>query len=353
MAAGTGGHVFPALAIAACLQQQGNDVVWLGTPQGMEVDILKNTGIPLHAIAVKGLKGKGLLRLLTAPFMITAATLQAMRVIRRTAPACVLGMGGFVCGPGGVAAKLMGKPLLIHEQNAVAGTTNRLLARVADKVLEAFPGTFPSAAKVFYTGNPVRKDIAAIEREAAEQSGPLNILTLGGSQGAVAINEAIPAALAAWDDDDRPQLLHQTGKRNLEQARQCYQSHGIGLDDQTRVVPFIEDMASAYAWADLVICRSGASTVSEIAAAGLGSILIPYPYHADQQQSKNAHWLSQAGAALVIEQADLSPELLLQQLQSFNTERDRLIAMGKAARELAIVDAEEVISRHCLEVVHA
>lgn len=354
MAAGTGGHVFPALAIAACLQQQGNAIEWLGTQQGMEVDILKKTDIPLHGISVKGLRGKGLLRLLAAPIMITVATAQAMQVIRKSKPACVLGMGGFVCGPGGVAAKLLGKPLVIHEQNAVAGATNRLLARVANKVLQAFPNTFPASARVFYTGNPVRADIRSLERTNSEaNSGPLKILILGGSQGAVAINEVIPKVLANWTGSQRPEVLHQTGKANYQQAKQCYQTAAVAIGENTRVQPFIDDMAAAYAWADLVICRSGASTVSEIAVVGLLSILIPYPHHADQQQTKNAQWLSNEDAAILLQQSELTPQRLQQTLQSLDNNRGEIKRMGLAAKNLAIIDAEKEISRHCLEAAHA
>jgi len=357
MAAGTGGHVFPALAIATCLQQQGNAIEWLGTRGGMEVDLLKKTDIPMHSISVKGLRGKGLLRLLMAPLMIFLATLQAIQVIRKTRPACVLGMGGFVCGPGGVAAKLMGKPLVIHEQNAVAGVTNRLLSRIANKVLQAFPDTFPAGPKVFYTGNPVRDDILAIKtvdgNVNADESRPLKVLVLGGSLGAVAINETIPQMLAGWRNGDSPEILHQTGKRNWQQTQAFYQAQGVEINGRVRVQPFIDDMAEAYTWADLVICRSGASTVSELAVAGLLSILIPYPHHSDQQQTKNARWLSDANAAILLEQENLSAQSLLETLQSLNNNRDEILQKGALARSLAIVDAEKEICRHCMEVAHA
>jgi len=352
MAAGTGGHVFPALAIARKLEALGAKIEWLGTRRGMENELLAGMGMHIHPISVSGLKGSGLVRKLKAPFMLLTALVQSMRVIGTVRPDCVLGMGGFVCGPGGLAAKLMGKPLFIHEQNAVAGITNRLLSRFADRIFESFPNTFKSTAKVVYTGNPLRDEIVELHSHSAIATDPQNalrILVLGGSQGAAAINTAIPAMLAQWDGASRPQVLHQTGKRAINETRAIYQEAGLRLSAEIRVVPFINDMADAYQWADLVVCRSGASTVSEIAAAGLPSILVPYPYHTDQQQLHNANWLVNGGAAELLEQTALTPDCLLQKVQGLHLDRPHLASMGMAAHDMAICNASDVIAQSCME----
>ncbi|MCH7815044.1 MAG: undecaprenyldiphospho-muramoylpentapeptide beta-N-acetylglucosaminyltransferase [Proteobacteria bacterium] len=353
MAAGTGGHIFPALSIAQSLKKQGVKTEWLGTRQGMEKKLLADTNIELHPISVKGLRGKGIARLIMAPIMVAVAVFQSMQVIRQVKPDCVLGMGGFVSGPGGIAAKLMGRHLLIHEQNAVAGFTNRLLARFADRVFEAFPNTFASSPKVVHTGNPVRKEIIALNKintTTITADRPLQLLILGGSQGAAAINQTIPQVLANWIEENRPHVLHQTGNETLDQTRQLYQSLGVTLSKNCRVEAFIEDMSAAYSWADLVVCRSGASTVSELAVVGLPSVLVPYPYHADNQQTVNAQWLAEAGAASLLQQSDLTTESLSKILSDLDTNRDRLIEMSKSAKSLAICNASELIAAQCLEV---
>ncbi|PCJ25072.1 MAG: undecaprenyldiphospho-muramoylpentapeptide beta-N-acetylglucosaminyltransferase [SAR86 cluster bacterium] len=355
MAAGTGGHVFPALSIAQKLQAQGVNTEWLGTRQGMENNLLENTGIKIHQISVKGLKGNGILRMLMAPIMLAVALIQSMRIIFRVKPACVLGMGGFVSGPGGVATKLMGRHLVIHEQNAVPGFTNQALAKISDRVFEAFPDTFKASPKVIYTGNPLRKEIAALNsnvREVSEKDQPLHILVLGGSQGALAINEVIPKTIAELSVAPKPELLHQTGKNNFESTKLNYQSLGIELSEQIQLEAFIDDMPKAYAWADLVICRSGASTVSEIAAVGLPSILIPYPHHSDQQQSHNAKWLVDGGAAVMIQQSDLNSESLKEIINKLQNNREKLNEMGASAKALAICNADELIAAQCLEFAH-
>jgi len=352
MAAGTGGHVFPALAIARKLEQLGARIEWLGTRRGMENDLLVGTDMHIHQISVNGLKGSGIARKLLAPFMLLTALLQSMRVIASVRPDCVLGMGGFVCGPGGLAAKLMGKPLLIHEQNAVAGITNRILSRFADRIFEAFPNTFKSSERVIYTGNPLREEISDLHARAAtaaDDQRPMRILVLGGSQGAAAINEAIPAMLAGWETAALPQILHQTGKRAIDDTVKRYKQLGLELSTDCQVVPFISDMAAAYSWADIVVCRSGASTVSEIAAVGLPSILVPYPYHSDQQQLLNANWLVNGGAAVLMEQSELTPENLLQLLHAFHSDRELLTRMGAAAKAMAVCDADTVIASFCME----
>lgn len=353
MAAGTGGHVFPALSIADCLRRHGARVEWLGTRHGMENDLLADSDITMHQISVRGLRGSGLRRKILAPFMLSAALYQSLRVMARVKPDCVLGMGGFVCGPGGLATKLLGKPLLIHEQNAVAGLTNRLLAGIADRIFEAFPGAFKPGDKVLRTGNPVRADILTArgqDKPPPAESGALRILALGGSQGAAAINQVLPEVLANWNQQPVPWLYHQTGKATLRETRAAYQSLGLEFSGQLRVQAFIEDMAAAYAWADIVLCRSGAGTVSEIAAAGLPAVFVPYPHHRDQQQTLNAGWLVDAGAALLLRQAELTAGALSDILLELHRERMKLSDMGQRARALAICDAGEVIAAQCLEV---
>lgn len=352
MAGGTGGHIFPALSIAEKLQACGAHVEWLGSDVGMEKEILGKTAIPLHLISARGLRGKEWLSLLLAPLMILRATAQASQIIRAVNPDCVLGMGGFVTGPGGVAARLQRRKLLIHEQNAVPGLTNRLLASLAHRVLEAFPDTFAASVGAEMVGNPVRRSVAAVGRDRhPDGAGPLRILVLGGSQGAQAINKVIPAVLANWPEGARPEILHQAGKSKLEETELGYKSHNVSTGEQTRVVEFIDDMAAAYQWANFVICRSGASTVAEIAAAGLPAILIPYPHHKDRQQLKNARWLADKGAALIFEQGLLTAEGLAAELVNLDRDRARLKSMSTAALSLAITDADERIATRCLEAV--
>lgn len=354
MAGGTGGHIFPALSIAEKLQEMGMHVEWLGSRAGLEVQILGKTRIPLHLISARGLRGKGLRSLFAAPFMILQATGQALKVIKQVDPDCVLGMGGFVTGPGGVAARLRGKKLLVHEQNAVPGVTNKLLARLAFKVLQAFPGTFPSRANVETVGNPVRKMISKLSTgRKFPGDRPLRILVLGGSQGAQAINQVVPLALAEWSDEaEQHQVMHQAGRDKLSETVACYSRAGHRDSDDLTVTEFIDDMAQAYEWADIVVCRSGASTVAELAAAGMPSILVPYPYHKDQQQLKNARWLEDAGAAQIIEQQDLTAEILRQKLIELAKNRQRLSTMSKAARSIAIIDADSRISLICQEATN-
>lgn len=349
MAGGTGGHIFPALSIARHLQSKGYRIEWLGTPRGLEVEVLRDTDIPLHLIDAHGLRGKGLLGMLLAPFMIASSILQSLRVIRSVRPCCVLGMGGYVTGPGGVATKLSGRKLLIHEQNAIVGLTNRLLARIADTAMEAFPATFTASTGALLTGNPVRVEISALplKRDSAALA-PLKILVIGGSLGAVAINDLVPQALLSFTAQERPQVWHQVGKNNVESAQRRYREAGISLDETCTVVPFITDMAAAYAWADLVLCRAGATTVSELAAAGLPSILVPFPNAVDDHQSRNAQWLSEAGAAVLIQQRDLNAGALADLWQRFQQDRSVLNEMAHKARALAHVNANELVASQCI-----
>ncbi|MDO9319995.1 MAG: undecaprenyldiphospho-muramoylpentapeptide beta-N-acetylglucosaminyltransferase [Gammaproteobacteria bacterium] len=352
MAAGTGGHIYPALSIARNLHARGYRTEWLGTTRGLEVEVLRDSDIPLHFIEAKGLRGKGLKSALLAPFMIVSSVWQSLRVLREVKPCCVLGMGGYVTGPGGVAARLAGRQLLIHEQNAIAGFSNKLLARIANRVMEAFPGTFRAAAKVICTGNPVRAEIVALTAAAArlrDTSAPLRVLVVGGSLGAVAINRLIPAALRLLNSGSRPHIWHQTGRNNLEETRSHYAEGDLAISDACRVDAYIHDMAAAYAWADLVICRAGALTVSEIAAAGLPSMLIPFPHAVDDHQTRNAHWLSDAGAALLMPQSALTAELLAAQLNIFMNDRNLLLSMAGAARALARPEACDLVALECME----
>lgn len=357
MAAGTGGHVFPALAIARQLEARGVQIEWLGTPQGLENRLLEDSGIPLHRIAAKGLKGKGIRQLLSAPWMLLQSLWQSIVIMRRVQPDAVLGMGGYVSGPGGLAAKLCGKRLYLHEQNAVAGLSNRLLARVADEVLEAFPGAFPRGVRTQHVGNPVRAQIeslGAVQAMPIPDGRPLRLLVLGGSQGARALNEAVPAALAQLRDEAPealPSSRHQTGPGQHADTLEAYgalglvpvQAPGETAEPMPRQQPgaehavcaFIDDMADAYAWADVVVCRSGASTVSELAAAGKPSILVPYPYHKDQQQLHNARWLEASGAAIILPQETLTAASLAVLLRDFSEQRARVAVMAAAARECA------------------
>jgi UDP-N-acetylglucosamine--N-acetylmuramyl-(pentapeptide) pyrophosphoryl-undecaprenol N-acetylglucosamine transferase len=352
MAGGTGGHVYPALAVARALQQQSREVIWLGTQRGIESRVIPAAGIPIEWVQVSGLRGKGATTVLLAPFKLVHALWQSLIVMFKHRPAAVLGMGGFVSGPGGLAAWLTRRPLVIHEQNAVAGMTNRLLARLARVVLQAFPGSFNSSLSVETIGNPVRADITAIEppeSRLAGREGPIRLLVLGGSQGALALNQVVPAALALLPNDIRPVVRHQSGERTLDAARKAYADQGV----EARLDPFIEDMASAYAWADLVICRAGALTVAELSAAGLPAIFVPFPAAVDDHQTANARPLADAGAAIVVQQQDLSSETLAELLKSWLASRSELLAKAIKARSMAAPDALDRIAGHCLAVAGA
>jgi UDP-N-acetylglucosamine--N-acetylmuramyl-(pentapeptide) pyrophosphoryl-undecaprenol N-acetylglucosamine transferase len=348
MAGGTGGHVYPALAVARALQQQSRDVVWLGTHRGLESRIVPAAGINMEWISIRGLRRKGLLTLVIAPAQLCWAFIQSLIVILRRRPAAVLGMGGFVSGPGGVAAWLTRRPLVIHEQNAAAGLTNRLLARLARVVLQAFPGSFNSNVHAETVGNPVREDIAAVpgpEERYPDRQGPLRLLVLGGSQGALALNRTVPAALVLLPDNIRPIVRHQCGAATLDTARAAYS----GSDIDVELVPFIEDIASAYAWADLVVCRAGALTVAELCAVGLPALFIPYPSAVDDHQTANAMPMAQAGAASIIQEQDLSDVSLAGELRRWLTSRDELLGRARRSRQLARPQALRRITELCLE----
>lgn len=345
MAGGTGGHVFPALAVADGLRQRGADVVWLGVETGMEADLVPKHGFAMRWVRVAGLRGKGVKSWLTAPFRVLRAVSDAWQILRELRPNLVIGMGGFVAGPGGLAAWLLRRPLLIHEQNAIAGLTNRCLARLARVVLQAFPKTFANGITV---GNPVRTDItevAAPQDRLVGRSGPIRLLVVGGSLGAKALNEGVPAALAMLEPELRPEIFHQAG-RTFEAAQQAYAQ----TDLQPELQPFIDDMAAAYEWADLVVCRAGALTIAELAAVGLPAVFVPFPFAVDDHQTVNARYLVDAGAAVLIQERDMSPKRLAALLRPLLANRDRLREMAERAREQAWLNSREEIIRHCLAV---
>ncbi|CAK0779481.1 N-acetylglucosaminyl transferase [Gammaproteobacteria bacterium] len=355
MAGGTGGHVFPALAVAGELRTLGIEVVWMGTRAGLEARLVPEAGYPMEWVTVTGLRGKGPMSWVAAPWRLVRALGEALAAVRRVAPDVVLGMGGFATGPGGLAAWLLRRPLVIHEQNSVAGLTNRLLARLARRVLEAFPDTFPPGLGAVATGNPIRPEIAALatkpqgedstqEEAAGEEVGgrPWRLLVLGGSQGAAALNAVLPAALARLPAQVRPEVWHQSGARLLEQTQVAYREAGV----MGRIEPFIADMAVAYRWAELVVCRAGALTVAEVAAAGVAAVLVPYPYAVDDHQTYNARLLVNAGAAILLPQRELSPERLAEMLTTFGEDPERLRTMGCSAHTVARPAATaEVVAR--------
>ncbi len=340
MAGGTGGHVFPALAVAQNLQEKGWQLSWLGTRRGLESRVVPENSIEIDWLSVSGLRGKGRLTILKAPFMLFIACKQALQALRARRPDVVLGMGGFVAGPGGMMAKLLGIPLVIHEQNRVPGTTNRLLSGFANAVLEAFPESYKKQKQVICTGNPLRKAFSNLQEKTHFPSdGPLRILVVGGSLGAQILNQVVPQATAKMADVE---IKHQTGAKMLDQVQQAYTDNNV----KAEVLAFIEDMVSVYQWADLIICRAGAMTISEIAAAGLPSILIPFPHAVDDHQTANAQYLEEANAGILIAQQELNAMLLAEQVKDI---RSRLKPMSKAAHQCARLDATEAVAQVCIQ----
>jgi UDP-N-acetylglucosamine--N-acetylmuramyl-(pentapeptide) pyrophosphoryl-undecaprenol N-acetylglucosamine transferase len=346
MAGGTGGHIFPGLAVAECLRAQGVPVVWLGAVGGMESKVVPAHAIELHSVAVGGLRGKGWRTRALAPLMLLRALFASITILQKIKPRSVLSMGGYVAGPGGLAAWLLRRPLLVHEQNRVAGFTNRRLAGMARRVLTGFADALPNAE---WVGNPVRASIASLADPAQRigtRSDTPRLLVLGGSLGARALNLSVPQALAQLPMTDRPQVLHQCGSRGLDEARDAYAKAGV----DAQVVAFIDDMAGSYAWADLAVCRAGALTLAELTAAGLGALLVPYPHAVDDHQTHNAEALVAVGAAELIQERDLDTQQLAQRLSTLLHDRARVTAMAVAARTLAKPDAAQVIARACMEV---
>ncbi|MBI3902328.1 MAG: undecaprenyldiphospho-muramoylpentapeptide beta-N-acetylglucosaminyltransferase [Nitrosomonadales bacterium] len=345
MAGGTGGHIFPALAVADELRAQGWKVTWMGAPGSMEFELVPKHGYKLVMVDFSGLRGKGLLTKLLLPFTLSLALWQSAMALLSCRPDVVLGMGGYITFPGGLMAKLLGYPLVIHEQNSIAGLSNKTLVRWATRVLSGFPDVLPGAV---WCGNPVRKEIAALaepQQRYAARSGKLNVMVLGGSLGAKAINECMPKALALLPEGSRPDVLHQTGARHLESVQAAYRQAGV---TGAEVQPFLDNMAFFYAQADLVICRAGALTVAELAAAGVASILIPFPFAVDDHQTANAHFLSDRDAAILLPQNELNPQRLAELLRDMTHERT--LQMAQAARQQAKPGAAQCVAEICVEL---
>jgi UDP-N-acetylglucosamine--N-acetylmuramyl-(pentapeptide) pyrophosphoryl-undecaprenol N-acetylglucosamine transferase len=344
MAGGTGGHIFPALAVADILRSQGWLVTWMGAPGSMEAELVPKHGYGMAWVRFSGLRGKGLLRKLLLPFNLLVALWQSAAAIFRYRPDVVLGMGGYITFPGGMMAALLRRPLAIHEQNSIAGLSNKVLARIAQKVLSGFPGVLPNAT---WCGNPVRGDITGLpdpQARYAARSGKLNVLVVGGSLGAKALNETLPQALALLPEENRPNVIHQTGKQHFEAVQQLYRQAGVQAD----IRPFLDDMAACYACADVVVCRAGALTVAELAAAGIASILVPFPFAVDDHQTHNARFLSERGAAILLPQGELGAEKLGKLLRELN--REKLLVMAQQARSVAKGDAAQRVAQACAEL---
>jgi UDP-N-acetylglucosamine--N-acetylmuramyl-(pentapeptide) pyrophosphoryl-undecaprenol N-acetylglucosamine transferase len=347
MAGGTGGHVFPGLAVAHLMQAWGWKVVWLGNPAGMEATLVAKHGIPMESVRFGGVRGKGLKTKLMLPVNLLRACAQSLSVLRRVKPDVVLGMGGYITFPAGVMTALSGRPLVLHEQNSIAGLANKVLAKLARRVLVAFPNALPHAE---WTGNPIREELARTlppKARYAQRSGPLNVLVVGGSLGATALNEVVPRALAVLTPQQRPRIVHQAGAKHIDGLRANYAEAGLQTGEDVQLVPFIDDMTSAYANADLVICRSGAMTVAEIAAVGVAAFFVPFPFAVDDHQTTNAAFLADHGAALVVQQRDLTADGLAAWLRGQT--RESLAEMAERSRSLAKPDATEQVAQICAE----
>jgi len=340
MAGGTGGHIMPGLAVAEHLKAEGWNIAWMGNPDGMEAKLTAGRGYQMAWVHFSALRGKGLWRALLLPFNLLRGFRQAWLQLKRIQPDVVLGMGGYVSFPGGMMAALLGIPLVLHEQNSVAGLANKVLAGVADRILTGFPDVLK---KGVWVGNPVRPEIAVLPAPTlryAQHSGPLRVLVVGGSLGAQALNEALPKALALIAENQRPAVVHQAGEKHLPMLKSLY----ISADIKADCVAFINDMAGAYDWADLVICRAGALTVAELAAAGVASLLVPFPHAVDDHQTWNAHFLSNAGAAILLPQDQLTPARLA---EIRNLSRQQLTQMAEKARALAQPEATAAVAQAC------
>ncbi len=348
VAGGTGGHVFPGLAVAEVLRDGGHEVVWLGSERGLEARVVPDAGLALEQISISGLRGKGLFTLLLAPGRLLAAVWQSLWLLHRLRPNVVLGMGGFVSGPGGLAAWLLRLPLCLHEQNAVAGLTNRLLSRLACRVMEAFPGAMPAEVEAEFVGNPVRRDLHELPDPAQRLAGrgnTLRLLVIGGSQGARRLNQLIPAAVSQLAERQPVEVWHQAGSADHDLVQRSYTT----LELDARVAAFIDDMTAAYSWADLVIARAGALTLAELTAVGLGSILVPYPYAVDDHQTVNARWLCDNNAAVLMPENGLTPAALADTLIELAADRAWLQSMATNARQLARPGAAADVAAACLQ----
>ena len=346
MAGGTGGHIFPGLAVAEVMAARGWRIVWMGTRTGMEAELVPSRGYEMAWVRFQGVRGKGLVAFMLLPSRLLVAFWQAASIIRRVRPNVVLGMGGYIAFPGGMMAAFLGRPLVIHEQNAIAGTTTRLLAKLADRVLTSFASAFGPRDRAAVTGNPIRAALSKVpapDTRFAQRQGALRITVLGGSLGARALNETLPKVFAALAPSDRPEIVHQAGRQHAAPLEAVYRDAAV----EARVVPFIDDIAQQLAWSDLVICRAGATTLAELAAVGVGSILIPFPYAIDDHQTRNAQALVAGGAAILLAQSDLTVERLTDIVGSLD--RARLLTMARAARALGIPDAAERVADVCVQ----
>ena len=349
MAGGTGGHVFPGLAVADYMNQQGVDVHWLGTAQGIESRLVPEAGFPLHLIQIGGLRGKGIKSLIMAPWRIVNAVWQARRIIHAVDPNVVIGMGGFASGPGGLASWLCGVPLVIHEQNAKPGLTNRVLAHLAKRVLSGFPDVFKASNKVVAIGNPVRVEIAKLPPPSVRVTPArerFHLLVLGGSLGAKALNDVVPQALSRLGEDERPEVIHQTGEKHFDEAKKSYESMGV----KANLSPFVKDMAEVYSWADMVLCRAGALTVAELCSAGVGAIFVPFPFAVDDHQTANAEFMVKRGAALCVQQTELTEARLADIVVEFSRSPEKRLGMAEAAYALRQVEVAKKIYDICREV---
>jgi len=348
MAGGTGGHIFPGLAVAQELIANGWSLYWLGSKGGMEELIVGKNNIPLNLIDISGLRGNGLLGWLAAPFSLVKAVWQAAKVVNKTSPDVVLGFGGFVSGPGGFAAFILRKILIIHEQNAIAGLTNKVLSRFANRVFQAFPNTFIESREVETIGNPIRKEIKSIAHvDEAEISECINVLVIGGSRGAQALNQNIPKILACYLDTDKIRVRHQCGEAGFEVTTNQYEKYVSEVSAKVKVEKFIDDMAGAYLWADVVICRAGALTVSEIAAVGVVSILVPFPFAVDDHQTLNARWLVDNDAAILIQQSELLIDESIKEISDLLSNKKKIEQMSINAKNMAYLEATETMSLAC------
>jgi len=350
MAGGTGGHIFPALAVAEHLRAQGWNVTWLGVRGGMEERLIPPRGYAMAWVRFSGVRGRGIVAKLLLPLNLLVAFWQSARAIFAYRPDIVLGMGGYVSFPGAMMASFLNRPLAIHEQNSVAGLANRVLTKLADRVMTTFPSAFGEATAVIWTGNPVREEIVTMappENRYAARAGQLRVLVMGGSQGAQVLNAMVPAALGLMEPGLRPRVLHQAGAAHHDAVRERYREHEVAAD----IVAFIDDVAARYAETDLIVCRAGATTIAEIAAAGIASVLVPYPHAVDDHQTINARFLADRGAALLLPQQELTPQRLAQAF--FGMTRERLLAMAQAARAAGKPEATRSVAKVCMELAGA
>jgi UDP-N-acetylglucosamine--N-acetylmuramyl-(pentapeptide) pyrophosphoryl-undecaprenol N-acetylglucosamine transferase len=352
MAGGTGGHIFPGLAVAECLHRQGIAVRWLGANGAMECRRVPAAGIVLDTVDISGIRGKGMAGWLALPWRLLRAVRQAFALLGANRPACAVSFGGYAAGPGGLAAKLRGVPLLVHEQNRIPGMTNRVLARLANQVLQAFPGTWQMRVQAITCGNPVRESLIGLDAPAqrmAQRTGATRLLVTGGSQGARALNRLVPAAVSLMPADQRPLVIHQAGNGWRDETSEAYLRNSV----KAEVKEFIDDMAGAYGWADLVICRAGALTVSELAASGVASVLVPFPHAVDDHQTRNAEFLVEAGAAEMMPEAECTAESLAAGLGRLLNDREVLLSMARAAHSVAIPDSARRVAALCREFMPA